>query len=458
MNRTVKLQVHRSGVESKELGSVELTARKDGIVVKKTWWIAWLLATTLLLLSVSSVFAATSTTNTGFTIWPAKTTTEVNKVWTISFNAPLLSTSVNENTIFVTDSKQTKVATTIKLSPDGLSVTVTPSKAYTAGDYNLYITNGLTSWDSVQLDDMIIVPFTVIGPSPYSASVSLVVTVTDDFKAVYASDLSGTLSLEGQSGNRLAPFSKDLLTGKYSFNIYADGDYYLKLFSVANGVINTQSIKLPTIKLPTTTTTTTTTTVKTANLVISSKAGVDGGKSGTIGGSITLEKWGVPVKVSNTTTTWTTTTDIDGNFVVYLSSGSYQLDVDGNDAQYKKHRYKLTVTAGQMASPLDTINVEEPINKLGLKLDLPVVDAGLGVLSGIDAITKEIGGSVNSDTTVYIYDTVPATPVLIITVKPSINGNFVAKLPSTLKGKKLQIKVIDSAENVYTLDMASAVS
>lgn len=252
-------------------------------MVKKTWWIAWLLATTLLLLSVSSVFAATSTT--GFTIWPAKTTTEVNKVWTIAFNAPLLSTSVNSNTVYVTDSKQTKVATTIKLSPDGLSVTVTSSKAYTAGDYNLYITNGLTSWASVQLSEMIIVPFTVIVPSTYTSSVSLVVTVTDDFKAVYASDLSGALSLEGHSGNRLAPFSKDLLTGKYTFNIYADDDYSLNLFSVANGVINTRSIKLPTIKLPIIklpiiklpSTGSITPTVKTANLVISSKAGVYGG-------------------------------------------------------------------------------------------------------------------------------------------------------------------------------------
>jgi len=435
-------------------------------VVKKTWWIAWLLATILFLLSVSSVFAATSSTNTGFKIWPAKTTTEVNKVWTVTFNTPLSSTSVNSNTVYVTDSKQTKVATTIKLAPDGLSVTATPSKAYSAGDYNLYITNGLTSWDSVQLSEMIIVPFTVVAPSTYTSSVSLVVTVTDDFKAVYASDLLGALTLEGQSGNRLGPSSKDLLTGKYTFNIYADDDYSLNLFSVSNGgVINTRSIKLPTIKVPiiklptTGTTTTTTTTVKTANLVISDKAGVDGVKSGAIGGSIIPEKWGALVKVSNATMTWTTRTDIDGNFVVYLPTGSYQLDVEGTDAQYKKHRYKMTVAAGQMASPLDTINVEEPINKLGLKFAplLPVMDAGFGVLSGIDATTKEIDGSVNSDATVNIYDTAPVTPVLVIAAKPDKNGNFIAKLPSTLKGKKLQIKVIDFAENVYILDMTSVV-
>ncbi|TGE32643.1 hypothetical protein [Desulfosporosinus sp. Sb-LF] len=437
-------------------------------MVKKTWWIAILLVITLLFLSVSSVFAATSTT--GFKIWPAITTTDVNKVWTISFNAPLLSTSVSSDTVYVTDSKQTKVATTIKLSPDGLSVTVTPSKAYSGGDYNLYITEGVMSEVSGQLSETIIVPFSVIVPSAFTSSVNLVVTVTYDVKPSVTPDLAGKLSLQGPSGDRIGPFSSDLLTGKYTFIIYADGDYSLNLFSVDNGVMNTRSIKIPTIKVPaikiptTGTTATPTVTVKTVSLVIPSKAGVDGGKSGSIGGStnrasLTEETWGIPVKVSNTTTTWTTTTDINGEFKVYLPTGSYTLLVDGNGPQYKKHSYKLTVTAGQMATPLETINLEDPINKLGLLLDesKSVKDDGSGGLNGIDATTKEIDGSVNSDAIVYIYDTVPATPFLLTTSKPDKNGKFVAKLPSALIGKKLQIKVIDSAENVYSLDMESAI-
>ena len=419
-------------------------------MVKKTWWIAWLLGITLLLLSVASVFATTPTTNTGFNIWPAKTTTEVNKVWTISFNAPLLSTSVNSNTVYVTDSKQTKVATTIKLSTDGLSVTVTPSSAYTAGDYNLYITNGVTSQASVKLGEMIIVPFTV---TPLIGA-SLVVTVTYDMKPSNPSDLAGALSIGDPNGSSEGPSLDDYTNGKYTFNIYANGDYLLKFFSVSNGILNTQLIKIPKITLPTTGVA----PVKTASLIISTKAGVDGGKSGTIGGSVIPEKWGVPVKVSNATTTWTTTTDINGNFMVYLPTGSYTLLVDGNDnALYKKHSYKMTVTAGQMASPLDQINVEDPISRLGLNLDAPVMDSGSGVLSGIVKTTTTISGSVNSDATVYIYDTVPSTLVLITTVKPDKTGKFIAKLPSALSGKKLQIKVIDSAENVYTLDMAFAV-
>lgn len=436
-------------------------------MVKKPWWIAGLLATALLLLSVSSVFGATSTA--GLTIWPPKTTTEVNKVWTIAFDAPLLSTSVNANTVYVTDSKQTKVATTIILSSDGLSVTVTPSKAYAGGDYSLYITQGVTSWSGAQLTETIIIPFSVIVASTYTSSVSLVVTVTDDFKVPYPSDLSGALVLEGLSGNRLGPFSKDLGTGKYTFLIYADGDYSLNFFSVSNGIVNTQSIKLPTIKVPIIklpVTGTTKATVKTANLIISSKAGVDGGKSGSIGGSttgstsgggLTLEAWGIPVKVSNTTTTWTTTTDVNGEFKVYLPTGSYTLVVDGNGAQYQKHSYKLTVTAGQMATPLETINLEVPLGTLGLMLDAPVLDEGSGVLSGIDTTTKQIVGSVNFDAVVEVYDTAPAIPIKIVTAKPDKTGKFTAKLPSALIGKKIRLKVINSAGNVYMLDMASAI-
>ncbi|OLN33473.1 Ig-like domain-containing protein [Desulfosporosinus metallidurans] len=426
-------------------------------MIKKTWWIAWLLATILILLSVSSVFAAASTT--GFTIWPSKTTTDVNKVWTISFNNSLLSTSVNSNTIYVTDSKQTKVATTIKMSSDGVSVTVTPSKAYSDGDYNLYITNGITCLNGVKLGEMIIVPFTVVVPSLINGA-NIVVTVTDDLKSGKLGDLSGTLSIEGPNGYRSSPYLNDTVNGKYTFNIFENGDYLIKYFSVSNGLLNTQALKIPGIKLPTTSTTgsTTATTVKTANLVIATKDGVEGGKSGSIGGSILPEKWGVPVKVINSTTTWTTTTDINGNFMVYLPTGSYSLVVDGNDAQYKKHSYKMTVTAGQMATPLETIKGEDPLNKLGLQLDAPAVEIGSGILGGIDATTKEIDGNVNSDATVYIYDTVPATPVLLKTVKPDTNGKFAAKFTTALTGKKLQIKVIDPAENVYILDMASAIS
>ena len=443
-------------------------------VVKKTWWIALLLVASFILLSVSSVVAASST-DTGMKIWPAKTTNEVNKVWTISFNSPLLSTSVNSNNVYVTTSKQAKVATTVKLSADGLSVTVTPSKAYTDGDYNLYITNGVKSWDIVQLSEIVIVPFTVIvptqpkAPTPvavpisYTSSVNLVVTVTDDFKAVYPEDISGLLSLEGSNGNRLGPSSKDLLTGKYTFNIYTDDTYSLHRLSVSKGVINNQSVKLPkitvpVIKIPSTGLTTTPKPAeRTANLVISTKEGVVGSKSGSIGGRIEPEQYGVPVTVSNATTTWTTRTDIDGYFLFYLPSGSYQVDVDGYDARYKKSRYKLTVAAGQMASSLERINIKELIGTLGLKLDPPLVDLGSGVVSGIDSTTKQISGTVNLDAMVEIYDTTPAIPTKIITVKPNKDGKFIAKIPSSLVGKKLQIKVIDSAENVYTLEMTNAV-
>lgn len=114
--------------------------------------------------------------------------------------------------------------------------------------------------------------------------------------------------------------------------------------------------------------------------------------------------------------------------------------------------------AGQVASPLDTSNAQTDKNKLGLALEAPIMDAGSGLLGGIDENTKEIDGSVNSDATVYLYDIEPTTPVLITTAKPNKNGAFSVKLPKVLFGKKLQLKVVDIAENVYTLDMDSDIS
>ena len=135
-------------------------------MVKKTWWVALLLATIMLLLPVSSVFAAESTTS--FTTWPGKTTTEVKKVWNITFNSALARASVNSNTIYVMNSKQAKVVTTVGLSTNSLIATITPTSAYAAGDYKLYITEGITSLANKKLAEQIIVPFTVVVDTPVS--------------------------------------------------------------------------------------------------------------------------------------------------------------------------------------------------------------------------------------------------------------------------------------------------
>ena len=425
-------------------------------MVKKTRCIAWLLIIIFLVFSVPPALA--SAPSAGLKIWPAKTTTEVNKVWTIDFNQPLLSTSINSNTIYVTDSKQKKVPTTAKLSTDTLSVTVTPSKAYEDGDYNLYITNEVTAVTNVKHNETIIIPFTVQVPFRGMSSASMVVTVTMDTKAPVG-DLTGSLHLENPQGALLAPFEKDEGKGKYTFNIYDDGDYKLKYYSVDDSIsmFTTRTVKLPAIKLPVpkADSLTPVTTTKTASLTIASKAGVEARKSGAIGGRISLEQYGVPITVSNSTTTWTTKTDIDGNFVLYLSTGTYQLDIDGVGDQYKKHSYKLSVAAGQMASPQEIVDVKEPIGTLGLDLDAPLRD-GAGILYGITAGTKQISGMVDDDTLVEVYDIALEVPKRIVSVKPK-NGKFVAKLPSALSGKKLQIRVSDPAGNVYAVSMGSVV-
>ena len=135
-------------------------------MVKKIWWRALLLATIMLLLPVSSVLAAGSTPE--FKTWPVKTTTEVRKVWSVTFNSALARSTVNSSTMYVKNSKQAKVPTTIGLSADSLTVTVAPIQAYAAGDYCLYITNGITSSVGAKLAEQMMVPFTVLVEKPVS--------------------------------------------------------------------------------------------------------------------------------------------------------------------------------------------------------------------------------------------------------------------------------------------------
>ncbi len=415
-----------------------------------------------LLLPVSSVLAATTPTSSalGFKIWPTVTVNDVNKIWKVSFNNPLLSSSVNSNTVYVTDSKQKKFSTTVKVSNDGLSVIVTPSSPYKSGeDYFLYVTNGVLAQAGSPLGEQIVVPFSVDS----LAGLSLEVDVTDDLKQILPSYSFGSLSLVDSNGNTVAPTFNDYATGKFTFSIGQSGDYFIKYISTVNNMLTTETVKLSKITVPTNGSST---SVRKVSLVIPTEAGITQGKSGSIGGSIVPDNLSqqsnrpapVAVNISNSTTTWSTTTDSYGNFNVYLPTGTYTLVVDGKSSEYKKHSYKLTVSGGQMATPIDTfINVEDPINKLGLQLNPPLVDNGSGGLSGINAATTVIAGSVNLDAVVNIYDTLPATPKLLKSVKPDKNGNFSAKLTS-LKGKKIEIQVIDSSGNTYTLDMNSVVS
>lgn len=438
-------------------------------MAKKNWWIVWLCAMILLVISVTPVFAASATADPGFKVWSGQKTTALRKAWTISFSAPLAVKSVNSNTVYVTDSKQAKFATKVALAEDGRSVTVTPSKDYEDGDYNLYILKGIESESGAQLEETIIMPFTVVKPSVFTPQVEIVVTVTDDLKvAGYA---PGALTLEGTNGSYGLAYDES--TKKYRTTIYEEDDYYLKHFYVSDGVMNTQTMKLNTIKMPKQKNQyTEAKTTKTVSFVVSSKEGLEGGKSGAIGGGTTYpgyNSWmgqtvpraGVNVEVYNSTTTWTTQTDLNGDYRIYLPTGSYTLIVYGNGTLYKNHTYtKMTVSSGQMATPSETVNVEEPIGNLGLVLDPPVLDAGSGTLSGIDADTQTISGEVNSDATVKVYDLIADNNLqkALYTAKPDKNGKFTLKLSGDLKGKRLLLRVEDPGGNVYSLTMSNVIT
>jgi len=344
-------------------------------------WAAWLAILTLLVISMAPVSAANTAANPGFAFWPGQKTPETAKVWTISFNEALSARTVNSNSVYVTDSKQAKVATRVSLSPDGRSVIVSPSRVYAGGDYNLYIVAGIESVNGQKLEETIIMPFEVVVPTYNTPYVELVVTVTDDLKKPL--DLGGRLTVEpnneGKSPGVLtgggAYFGVDDKTGKHYFRLYFDGDYLVKYFDVVNGAHFTQTLKVNGIKMPAAKETNKENkSTKSANFVVSSKEGFDAGKAGAIGGRTTypgydplliqsLPRAGVNVEVYTTTMHWTSKTDFNGEFRFYLPAAkNYTLVVHGNGTGFRSHTFeRLTVSGGQMTAPKEPVNVEDPI-------------------------------------------------------------------------------------------------
>jgi len=194
------------------------------MVKKKTWWAALLLATIMFLLPVSSVLAAGSAT--GFTTWPVKTTSEVKKSWSITFSNPLARASVNINTLYILNSKQAKLAATIGLSADSLSATITPNYDCVAGDYNLYITSGITSSTGKKLAEQIIVPFSVVVDKPAAgeANATYILNVESNFDS-YVPELNV----------QTAPDVYRVNVNKIKMQYTGDGMYSAGIFGLDEG-------------------------------------------------------------------------------------------------------------------------------------------------------------------------------------------------------------------------------
>ncbi|OEH92164.1 Ig-like domain-containing protein [Bacillus solimangrovi] len=97
--------------------------------------------------------------------WEHNVTEDAKKAWTVSFNDKVKRSSVSRSTVFITNSKSIQVKSTVQLSKDQKSFTVTPLAAYQAGEtYQLTITNKVKSVDNVTLTKTVIMPFKYVEP------------------------------------------------------------------------------------------------------------------------------------------------------------------------------------------------------------------------------------------------------------------------------------------------------
>lgn len=118
--------------------------------------------------------------------WDKGETNDPGKVWTIEFNQPLNAAKVSSTTVYVKDEKNRKFSTTVTLSSDKKSITVTPKKDYEIGkEYKLYIDDSIGSESDKLLEKTVVFPFSIAGEessmvknvniqhTPYATMVSL---------------------------------------------------------------------------------------------------------------------------------------------------------------------------------------------------------------------------------------------------------------------------------------------
>jgi len=200
---------------------------------------------------------------------------------------------------------------------------------------------------------------------------SIVVTVKDANKAASTVPLSAGIAVVDPTGVTLVKGTGYTLTS--SSNVYTisglatKGNYSVSLGDGTTSETITAAVN-PTKSAPTN-----------AAMTWAVK---DDKKSGTIGGTIndsaltsgnltTSAAIKVKIFASAGTPTWNSSTTT-GAFQVFLPAGDYSLLVYGKDpAQYRNDTYNLTVKAGQMASPFDTMSDEHPWLSTGLGITAP---------------------------------------------------------------------------------------
>lgn len=97
------------------------------------------------------------------TEWPHAVDVEPNKTWKISFNKPVDRTTVNANSIYITDSKNVKLTNAVSFSnSDEIVQILPPSGNYRAGEtYTIHITPAIKNRDGKALKEGITKTFTI---------------------------------------------------------------------------------------------------------------------------------------------------------------------------------------------------------------------------------------------------------------------------------------------------------
>lgn len=96
----------------------------------------------------------------GYNIMETKSISDAKKAWTIKFTIPVNKSTVNNNTIYITDEYNQPISTTLSTSADGMSVTITPVSSYTKDkEYRVYVTSGLRSQTGTILTNQVVRPF-----------------------------------------------------------------------------------------------------------------------------------------------------------------------------------------------------------------------------------------------------------------------------------------------------------
>lgn len=110
-----------------------------------------------------SVYAEKATEHSVWKNWDSKENVPVNKSWTISFNQPVDSDSINKDNVYIVDSKNNMVDISFALSNEGRELIIeAPTTGYNPFEtYTLYITENVKSNSQQILNEPIKMEFIV---------------------------------------------------------------------------------------------------------------------------------------------------------------------------------------------------------------------------------------------------------------------------------------------------------